>query len=495
MNTILSTDLMDQWSYLGYTVPLQREPSLVDQHQTNCLVRSIAKADFTLLQKYLKGEDLANEPAPQPLFGEESLFRKNIQLLVRVPIPETRSVPDIIETIGRARIQVSNNLFIGTGDKLQNTLVGATLFHITDITLIPHAALRTPEKFPGERLDRWKRRDEPRGDHFNPDARAARFSEKPLPPHKAPCCFHNPSALTHKEFKLCCLALPAPNFADPTKGKETLPLRVLLEGDTQTTPSTSFVKEVLKKICLEKAELLKQEKIRPSPKQIREEFLFKVLHFLSTDTGFRYAEAEFPEDIKKIYISALSGQEEESSELDKFLVCNISRILREALSLLKKPLHQATPEEIENILTLVPVKAEQELRLCFPQKISFGICFNLATKLNNTLWTMNVGDAKVLLLHDGQLVLLTEETSPLTHAFGSFPLGQTTPRGKVIRFPWCAGTKKLIVHANAYFFEKHTPREVLAEYLYPETWNAFVKQLYYSKNGDKIAGSFIEARE
>jgi protein phosphatase 1L len=100
-----------------------------------------------------------------------------------------------------------------------------------------------------------------------------------------------------------------------------------------------------------------------------------------------------------------------------YLAKNIQQILQYQLSLLRKKLSEATPYEIENILTVVPVKAEQERRQANPTDHSSGATFHVAIFINNRLYLANAGDSRTLALQGKKTIQLTEDASPEVEPF------------------------------------------------------------------------------
>ena len=106
-----------------------------------------------------------------------------------------------------------------------------------------------------------------------------------------------------------------------------------------------------------------------------------------------------------------------------FLQEEIQKIMEEEFALLGKPLEVATNAEIENILSVVTVKAHAEL-LEKPSDGS-GATFSLALVIKNNegdaVWAVNAGDGRILALQDDaeetSTVQLTEDASPTKDRF------------------------------------------------------------------------------
>lgn len=134
-------------------------------HQKDCILSSVAHGDYSLLDRYLRGDDLAAVPRPQIEQRYTGHFRFKLGTYLPTSLDFSQDIDAYFTKIDQAREQIEKKDFVGTHDKIVNGLVGPVLFNIVDPILHREAALRCPEKSPGEHLERWKESRE-----FNIDA-------------------------------------------------------------------------------------------------------------------------------------------------------------------------------------------------------------------------------------------------------------------------------------------------------------------------------------
>jgi serine/threonine protein phosphatase PrpC len=141
------------------------------------------------------------------------------------------------------------------------------------------------------------------------------------------------------------------------------------------------------------------------------------------------------------------------------------------------------------VLTNIPVRLEYEWRTCFPHERKIGISFVICTIINEALWTLSAGDCKAILIGDGKIFLLNEETSPSTHALGTGNIAGISPRAKVTRFPLNPDKSPTLFMGTAFLFEKYSPREIAEKITDVKSLEALKQELEASKHCKK-AGSF-----
>ncbi len=338
-------------------------PPMTD-HQKKCLLTSIAHKEYTLLIKYLNGDDLSAYPELPLDPTVEQDFRVGMKSLIHSFLPDTEPISTYFAEIDEAREQIRRGDFIGTDNKVRNALAGPPLQGITDPALFSEGALRTPEKFPGERLERYQS-FEPRSQNFDPEN---------------PC----------KGFAFCLRGFSTPTFQPEFEKRFSS-----FEGnDTEVSVASTQGR-------------------RP--------------HMEDTHaaTSVTIQGKEIP------FFALFDGHG--GIETAEFLEKNIQPILQQQLSLLKKPLDKAAPSAIENILTGLPVKMEQERRKTHPKKDTSGATFTLVIPLLRKIFVANAGDSRVVALQGEKTIQLTEDASANSLPFqkGVIKRGGTIKAGRV----------------------------------------------------------------
>ena len=113
------------------------------------------------------------------------------------------------------------------------------------------------------------------------------------------------------------------------------------------------------------------------------------------------------------------------SATSHFLQEEIQKIMEEEFALLGKPLEDATNAEIENILSVVTVKAHvkwlERRVLSDSSGATFSMALVIKNKEGNAVWAVNAGDSRILALRDEgaetSTVQLTEDASPTKRRF------------------------------------------------------------------------------
>jgi hypothetical protein len=480
---MFTTDIIDQWEYLGgYSLPpkenLAHEPSSTSSSESaspipeeqpftkeqTCLIHSIAVCNLLPLQKYLRAEDISNEPFPEYVARSERKTRQYIQLLVRALLPENISMKDILNSIETARTKILAKDYTGTHDKLCNALVGWIVFRIHNLSLIRYAALRTPEEFPGERLERYERKDDQRAKNFVLESfpqmlctptSTFPFSPKlfnPVPKLKGP-------VVLHKE--LCLRERQVGSFI----ASSSFDFTFLLEEETSEKPSSSTLSEFIEQTVLNKFPQVKSD--TPtfiSPEKVKKELQYTVIHIGNVNGKLTNLGASVSKEIMEYPFHAALDISTGNEPFEQFFCQNIERVFQESFSHLD-PVSKAKDDAIENVITNIPVRLEYEWRTCFPNEKKTGHSFGMWAGIHGSLWTMSGGNCKVIVIYDGKAKLINEKTPFPIHSIGAGNIDGVIPRAKVSRFQMPINKLVTIILANPFLFKKYSPKEFVEDFI------------------------------
>ena len=202
------------------------------------------------------------------------------------------------------------------------------------------------------------------------------------------------------------------------------------------------------------------------------------------------------------------------SGTSEFLRDNVGAFLKKELSLLGKPLSQASSSEIENVLSVVSVYAQQEWQKR-PDWDDPGSTFLMAVVINGFVYAVNAGDSRILALQGDDVYQLTEDASPsnpafkrgvekrggvvevvegvprvdgnlaMTRAVGDLQTKGMTARAKVTRFPIGQGATLLLACDG--LFETLTSKEAAKAYQEGGSPTALIKKAYLTGSGDNMS--------
>jgi serine/threonine protein phosphatase PrpC len=180
--------------------------------------------------------------------------------------------------------------------------------------------------------------------------------------------------------------------------------------------------------------------------------------------------------------------------VSKKLAENIDHHLKVSLDLLGKPLRQSSSKELENVLTDVFVRAQEELKkiegLFLKETGSTAsVALILVDEKGPAVWTVQVGDSRIIAIKEGIAYQLTEDADPNTYtnsiisrgggvsedrvngglavarAIGDTKYqGAVSPKATVSRFPLSDTAPTTLIIASDGAFERNTTQEFVDEY-------------------------------
>jgi serine/threonine protein phosphatase PrpC len=210
------------------------------------------------------------------------------------------------------------------------------------------------------------------------------------------------------------------------------------------------------------------------------------------------------------------------------LATNVSTLLQETLNLLEKPLQQATQSEIENVLSNVFVREQQEiLRVRNKSLDNVGSTASVALifvdEEGPAVWTVHVGDSRIIAINKDEAYQLTEDADPnayedsvrsrggfvtddrvngyiaMARAVGDKCLhGAVSPRAKMSRFSLPRDTPTTLIIGCDGLFECNTSREIVEQYKKAlsrhseELAQELVWYAYISGSNDNISVKIVE---
>jgi serine/threonine protein phosphatase PrpC len=182
------------------------------------------------------------------------------------------------------------------------------------------------------------------------------------------------------------------------------------------------------------------------------------------------------------------------SYVSKKLAVKAASFLKDSLNLLEKPLRQSSHKEIENVLTDVFVRAQEELHKTDKIFISTtgataSIALIFVDNEGPAVWTVQVGDSRIIAIKEGMAYQLTEDADPEVYEDGvesrggsvlwdrvngslsvarsvgdTWYSGAISPKATVSRFPLSDTAPTTLIIACDGTFECATTQEVVDEY-------------------------------
>jgi hypothetical protein len=411
----------------------------INEYQKTVITRSLAHDYYRPLFMYLRGADLAHEHKVPEEVDDEKKARYSLQRLVRSHIPDDKSWKEILTSVDAARAQLLCKEFHGTRDVVSNSLVGGSGIGISSLHLFPYASLH-PTRIPKEIQGRWGQPDElscrnPEISRAVPSKPLHRVCEEEYVPPR----FYD---LRFPSVKIDSsqIELIVRDESGNVMIQMDLRVPVLIEAyeEKATDVTQQDIDDAVQKTLKEKEsqilDLHRQKELgKLSSEEIAKILSYTIVHMVSSDGKASKVEGRLcGEDPEPFQLSYFCPRDQNQDNMALFLNQNLERICREVFAFfLQKPLARATLSEIKNILTIIPVRIEQEWELCFSKEKTSRISLTMAFPIDGVLWLANVGECKTFAVLQESVIQLGEDTFSTTHAIGA---RDVSPRAKVTTF-------------------------------------------------------------
>jgi serine/threonine protein phosphatase PrpC len=333
------------------------------------VVKTLPKDLMTNIEQKLANISQTTEENPikpvlenlQPLiaFTFDMISRAYLPLKIELRINE-KNLFSYFRKVFSARNQITQRDFTGTTDKFINALVGATLHGTISNAFLRDYTLRTPEKTPDERLERWRNID----------------------------------------------ITTAPKLRRPERRVE---------------------KQV--------------------PEYVSEPIHCALPHVSSVSAGGALGTRDRMEDASAIGVVEILGQQVSyfslfdghgGDNVSYFLKTTIPELIQQSLLSFQKPLEETTNAQLENVLSVLGVKAMERWLDSTDMHDYVGATILCVLFIQNSqglqAWIANAGDSRALALQEELTYQLTEDANPSEYRFakGGLSRGGTIEKSDVV---------------------------------------------------------------